>query len=144
LYEIGPAAAAPLTFLTSLIIFRGQTRQAFGLTIEQNKSAIPDKSVLVEYVRYGYYLGKGRSESRYAASGLLSKGAPLWIPLGKAADIEALARRYQILVRRGSDDNELATNLQSLRNLVKVPAAFRGADFTIFFATSRFEIVHSV
>jgi tetratricopeptide (TPR) repeat protein len=66
----------------------GQTRQAFGLTIEQIKSAIPDTSVLVEYVRYGYYLGKGRSEPRHAASVFLSKGAPLWIPLGKAADIE--------------------------------------------------------
>ena len=92
----------------------GQTRQAFGLTIGQIQSAIPDKSVLVEYVRYGYYLGKGRSEPRYGASVFLSKGAPLWITLGKAADIEALVRRYQILARRRSDDDELTTNLQSL------------------------------
>jgi tetratricopeptide (TPR) repeat protein len=92
----------------------GQTRQAFALTVGQIKSAIPDKSVLVEYVRYGYYLGKGRSEPRYAASVFVSKGAPLWIPLGKAADIEALVRRYQILARRRSDDDELTINLQSL------------------------------
>jgi CHAT domain-containing protein len=91
-----------------------QSRQAFGLAIGQIESVIPDNTILVEYVRYGYYLGKGRSEPRYAASVLLSGGSPLWIPLGKAADIEALARRYQLLVRHGSDDNELTANLQSL------------------------------
>jgi hypothetical protein len=39
---------------------------------------------------------------------LLSEGAPLWIPLGKANEIEHLARRYGTLVRGSSEENELS------------------------------------
>jgi CHAT domain-containing protein len=45
---------------------------------------------------------------------LLSKGEPLWIPLGKASDIERLVRRYGTLVRGSPQEDELTPNLQAL------------------------------
>ena len=62
----------------------GQARRALGVRLEQVQPAIPNDGALIEYLRYSHYLGKGKWEQRYGAIVLLSKGAPLWIPLGKA------------------------------------------------------------
>ena len=45
---------------------------------------------------------------------LFSKGGPLWIPLGKANEIEHLVRRYGALVRGSPQEEELSANLQAL------------------------------
>jgi hypothetical protein len=71
----------------------GQARQALGVSLEQVQSAIPNDGALIEYVRFGHYLGKGEWEPRYGAIVLLSTGTPLWIPLGKANEIEHLVQR---------------------------------------------------
>jgi hypothetical protein len=68
----------------------GQARHALSVRLEQVQQAIPDDGALIEYLRYSNYLGKGKWEPRYGAVVLLSKGAPLWIPLGKANEIEHL------------------------------------------------------
>ena len=52
---------------------------------------------------------------------LLSKGAPLWIPLGKANEIEALVRRYGTLVRGSPQEEELSANLQALYEALWAP-----------------------
>jgi tetratricopeptide (TPR) repeat protein len=92
----------------------GQARHALDLSLEQVQSTIPNDGALIEYLRYGHYLGKGKSEQRYGAIVLFSKGAPLWIPLGKANEIEALIRRYGTLVRNSPEEEELSANLQAL------------------------------
>ena len=99
----------------------GQARRALGVSLEQVQQTIPDDGALIEYLRYAGYLGKGKWEWRYGAIVLFSKGAPLWIPLGKLNEIEHLARRYGSLVRGPSQEHELSANLQALFEALWAP-----------------------
>ena len=92
----------------------GKARHTLGVSLEQVQSTIPDDAALIEYLGYSHYLGKNQWEDRYGAIVLLSTGAPLWIPLGKANEIERLARRYGTLVRGSPQEDELSENLQAL------------------------------
>ena len=92
----------------------GQARHALGVSLEQVQSTIPNDGALIEYLRYSHYFGKGKWEPRYGAIVLFSKRAPLWIPLGKASEIEHLVRRYGALVRGSPQEEELSANLQAL------------------------------
>ncbi len=85
------------------------------------QATVPEDGALIEYVRYGQYLGKNQWEQRYGAIVLFSKGAPLWIPLGKANEIEHLVRRYGALVRGSPQDEELSANLQALYEALWAP-----------------------
>jgi len=97
----------------------GHARRALTVSLEQVQATVPDNGVLIEYVRYLNYLGK-QSELRYGAMVLFSKGAPLWIPLQKASEIEYLVRRYRTLVKDSSQD-ELSENLQALYEALWAP-----------------------
>ena len=99
----------------------GQGRHALGVRLEQVQATIPDDGALIEYLRYPHYLGKGKWEQRYGAIVLISKGAPLWIPLGKANEIEHLVRRYGTLVRGSPEEDELSANLQALYEALWAP-----------------------
>ena len=99
----------------------GQARHALGVSLEQVQPTIPNDGALIEYLRYSHYLGKGKWERRYGAIVLFSKGAPLWIPLGKANEIEHLVRRYGTLVRGSPQEEELSANLQALYEALWAP-----------------------
>ena len=92
----------------------GQARHALSVSLEQVQPTIPNDGALIEYLRYSHYLGKAKVEQRYGAIVLFSKGAPLWIPLGKAEEIEHLVRQYGALVRSSPQEEELSANLQAL------------------------------
>ena len=80
----------------------GQARHALGVSLEQVQAIIPDDGALIEYLRYPQYLGKEIYEQRYGAIVLFPKGAPVWIPLGKAEDVERLSatvRQHWLEVR---------------------------------------------
>jgi hypothetical protein len=64
-----------------------------GVSLEQVQSAIRTYGALIEYLRYPHYLGKGNWEPRYGTIVIFANGPPLWIPLGKASEIEHLVRR---------------------------------------------------
>ena len=99
----------------------GQARRALGVSLEQVQPAIPNDGALIEYLRFSGYLGKGKWEPCYGAIVLFSKGAPLWIPLGKAKEIEHLVRRYGSLVRGSPQEDELSANLQALYEALWAP-----------------------
>jgi len=99
----------------------GQARHALGVRLEQVQPTIPNDGALIEYLRYPHYLGKGRLEPRYGAIVLFSEGAPLWIPLGKANEVEHLVRRYGTLVRGSPQEDELTANLQELYEALWAP-----------------------
>ena len=99
----------------------GQARHALGVRLEQVQRTIPNDGALVEYLRYWHYLEKNQGEERYGAIVLFSEGAPLWIPLGKANEIEHLVRRYGTLVRGSPQEDELSENLQALYELLWAP-----------------------
>src|SRR5208283_4815002 len=99
----------------------GHARHALSVSLEQVQPTIPEDGALIEYVRYRHYLGKGKSEPRYGAIVLFSRGAPLWIPLGKAKEVEHLVRRYGALVRGSPQDDELSANLHALYEALWAP-----------------------
>jgi len=99
----------------------GQARHALSANLEQVQPTIPNDGALVEYLCYEHYLGKGEWEQRYGAIVLFSKGPPLWIPLGKASEIEHLVRRYGSLVRGSPQEDELSENLQALYQALWAP-----------------------
>ena len=101
----------------------GQARHALGVSLEQVQPTIPNDGALIEYLRYQHYLGKNQWEPRYGAIVLFSKGAPLWVPLGGAKEIEAALNRYGDLVRSARDDDEMAAILQKLYQEVWEPIA---------------------
>ena len=99
----------------------GQARHALGVGLQQVQATIPNDGALIEYLRYSHYVSKGKFETRYGAIVLLSKGAPLWISLGKADEIEHLVRRYGVLVRGSPEEEELSANLQALYEALWAP-----------------------
>ena len=99
----------------------GQARRALSVRLEQEQQAIPNDGALIEYLRYSDYLGKGKWQPRYGAIVLLSKDSPLWIPLGKANEIEHLVRRYGNLVRESPQEEEFSANLQALYSALWAP-----------------------
>jgi tetratricopeptide (TPR) repeat protein len=99
----------------------GHARHALGVSLEQVQATIPNDDALIEYLLYPHYLGKGKWELRYGAIVLFSKGAPLWIPLRKANEIEHLVRRYGTLVRGSPQEEELSENLQALYEALWAP-----------------------
>ena len=99
----------------------GHARHALGVSLEQVQPTIPNDGALIEYLPYSNWLSKGKSERRYGAIVLFSKGAPLWIPLGKAKDVEQLVRRYGRLVRGSPQEEELSANLQALFEVLWAP-----------------------
>ena len=84
------------------------------------QAAIPNDTVLVEYVEIHTTLGKSKFESRYGAIVLSADAPPRWVTLGSAREIEATLKRYQRLVRKASDD-EMAAILQKIYNEVWEP-----------------------
>src|ERR1700737_1423500 len=107
--------------LAQHVVGLGQARHALAVSLEQVQPTIPNDGALIEYLRYAHYLGKGEWEQRYGAIVLFSKGAPLWIPLGKANEIEHLVRRYGTLVRGSPQEDELSANLQALYEALWAP-----------------------
>ena len=99
----------------------GQARHALSASLEQVQPIIPNDAALIEYLRYWHYMGKNQWEQRYGAIVLFPKGTPLWIPLGKANEIEHLARRYGALVRGSPPEDELSANLQALYQALWAP-----------------------
>ena len=84
---------------------------------------IPKDCALIEYLRYGGYLGKGQWEQRYGAVVLPADTPPRWVSLGGAKEIEAALNRYEDLVRSARDDDEMAAILQKLYKEVWEPIA---------------------
>ena len=104
-----------------LVAGLGQARHALGVRLDQVQAIIPNDGALIEYLRYWQYLGKRIYEQRYGAMVLISKGAPVWIPLGKVEDVERLVRRYASMVRGPSEEEELSANLQALYEALWAP-----------------------
>ncbi|MBI5821355.1 MAG: CHAT domain-containing protein [Verrucomicrobia bacterium] len=86
----------------------GQTRRALRTKVSDVQAVLPEKTVLLEFVRYGHYLGKGRFEQRYGAVLIgnpqmtfkdAKPGEPVWVPLGSAETIEQSLKDYGEMMR---------------------------------------------
>jgi len=99
----------------------GQAGRALTVTVEQVQVALPNDTVLIEYVRYYRYQGKTKFELHYGAVVLSANAPPRWVTLGSAKEIEATLKHYQGLVRNPGDEEEMAAVLQKVDNEVWNP-----------------------
>jgi tetratricopeptide (TPR) repeat protein len=99
----------------------GQARRALSVRLEQVQQAIPNDGVLIEYVRYSDYLGKGKWEPRYGAIVLAAAGNPIWVPLGPAAELTKLVSSYQKSARGQTDATKLESDLRALHDRLWSP-----------------------
>jgi tetratricopeptide (TPR) repeat protein len=108
----------------------GQARRALGVTLEQVQARIPSDAALIEYLRYGRYVGKGRTEPWYGALVLLPRGYPRWIPLGDARQVDKMVKAHTALASEGRDDDELGANLKTLDEAIWAPIGAQLPDGT--------------
>jgi tetratricopeptide (TPR) repeat protein/CHAT domain-containing protein len=99
----------------------GRARRALGVTVEQVQAAIPNDGALIEYLRYGRYLGKGAFEPCYGAVVLAAAGDPTWVPLGPAAELRKLVSSYQKSARGQTDATKLESDLRALHDRLWSP-----------------------
>ena len=99
---------------------QGNLRQAFTVTPSQVQQAMPEDSVLVEYLRYRHHLGKRNWETRYGALLLPPKGEVKWVPLADSAEeLEREIGAYKALVRGLKDGRfVIASEAEDLRDTV--------------------------
>lgn len=69
-------------------------RDLFAVTPAQVQAALPARTVLVEFLHHGFYLGQGKSEKRYSALVVTGDGVRL-VGLGSAQEIDALVGQYR-------------------------------------------------
>jgi tetratricopeptide (TPR) repeat protein/CHAT domain-containing protein len=100
----------------------GRPRRALAVTVGQVQASIPRDGVLIEYLRYPRYLGRGKFEAGYGAIVLTTKGTPRWVPIGRADEIEKSIRRYRNQVADSETaDTTLEETLRGLFDQIWAP-----------------------
>ena len=95
---------------------------ALGCTWEQVQLHIPSAGVLLEFLRYRHYVGRGVFESRYGMITLSSKNEPRWIPLGEATNIDHALDALHTNIRKflnSPNDTKEKECVEHLRYLYK-------------------------
>ncbi len=99
-----------------------ELRSTFRVTPEEVIKSLPRGSALIEFVRYGHLLERGKVEDSYGAV-ILSRGKePIWKYLGSAREIEAMTWRYKRFIRgRGAEASGRGELLRELHNKIWYP-----------------------
>ncbi len=93
----------------------GQTRQVLNVKLTGVQAALPEQSVLLEFVRYQHYLRKEKYEPRYGVvliggpTVAFKRGNPgeaVWVPLGAAQALEVSLQSYSSAMRGGRAGEE--------------------------------------
>ncbi len=99
----------------------GRARRALSARVEDVSAAIPERTALVEFVRYGHYQGRGKWQDSYGALLLARRDAPKWFPLGPAEPIEKNVKLYQHAVRSRATGEPLEAILRTLHRKLWQP-----------------------
>lgn len=99
----------------------GKVRRALSVTVAQVRSALPKQAVLIELIRYRYYVGKGKYDPRYGAVLIAATEEPRWVPLGSAEKMEATIQLYRKSARGDTDGATLSAVLRALHDQVWAP-----------------------
>ena len=101
--------------LTRKVMGTGTIRRALKVTLQEVQSALPDGTVLLEFVRYAHHRGRMPSEPRYGVlliGGRQTKfkdekaGMPVWVPLGSATNLDSQMEAYSAAMRAGRKADE--------------------------------------
>lgn len=104
----------------------GEARQAFKLKFQDVQNALPDNSVLIEFIRYWHWVGMQPRDAYYGAVIIPKQGDPIWAALGNADSIEQNILKYQTeMACKGEscqlDDETLTHLLKTLYQQVWTP-----------------------
>lgn len=77
----------------------GKPRRALAVKAVDVQNALPPDSVLVEFLLFKKYMGKGESIPYYGAVLQFPEGEPEWVSLGPAEKLDKVIRNYQSVVR---------------------------------------------
>lgn len=97
------------------------SRKALATTTAEVAAAIPAGAVLVEFIRYRDYAAPGRFVTRYGALVLPAGGQPTWVPVEKAAVIDAGLNVYAEAVRSAAPDEDMRKLLRGLHTVIWAP-----------------------
>ena len=92
-----------------------------SVSVAEVQAVLTTDQTLIELLRYDHYLGTSAFERRYGAIAISCAGAPKWIPLGNASEIEKTTRRYQESVRGETDEKVLHDTLRELHTEIWAP-----------------------
>lgn len=102
-----------------------KTKQNFTpVSTARVQAALSDEEALIEFLRYDHYVDGKTIERRYGAVVILRNGAPEWVPLGNAAEIENNIKGYKEYVRgEGDAQAALVPALRMLHDTLWLPVA---------------------
>jgi CHAT domain-containing protein/Tfp pilus assembly protein PilF len=78
---------------------QGPVRRAVHIKIPEVQSELNSNTMLLEFVRYNYYLGKVDFEPHYGVVLIYNSKNPMWVPLGNATNIEQNLQEYEQTMR---------------------------------------------
>jgi CHAT domain-containing protein len=81
----------------------GSVHRALKVTYQDVQSALADRTTLVDFLRCKAYQGKGVWREQYGALILGQSGAPKWVSLGDAKEIEATILQFREAVTKKPD-----------------------------------------
>jgi CHAT domain-containing protein len=93
----------------------------FDVRTEDISQRIAPDAALLNYVRYSQYLGNGKWQDHFGVVTLTSGGAPHWIALPNAADIEGVIDVYGRAVRGRDPVNSVPAVLSTLYEQLLAP-----------------------
>jgi tetratricopeptide (TPR) repeat protein/CHAT domain-containing protein len=104
----------------------GQTHKAFDIQYQEVQKVLPKDTVLVEFIRYNHFIGRGEGKAYYGAVLIPKQGKPKWVFLGEAGAIEDKIVAYQEMMRCGKkcqqyDEETVIKILQALHQRIWMP-----------------------
>ena len=81
----------------------GSVHRALKVTYQDVQSTLTDRTTLVEFLRCKAYQGKGNWLDQYGGLIVAQHGAPKWIALGDANEIDGLILQFRKAVTEGPD-----------------------------------------
>ncbi len=104
----------------------GQAHKAFDIQYQDVQKVLPKDTVLVEFIRYNHFIGRGEGEAYYGAVLIPKQGKPKWVFLGEAGAIEDKIVAYQEMMRCGKkcqqyDEKTVIEILETLYQRIWMP-----------------------
>jgi CHAT domain-containing protein/Tfp pilus assembly protein PilF len=99
----------------------GATRRILSVEVDQVRSALPVKSVLLEMIRYRHYKGNAKWQDGYGVLILSPEEKTRWVHLGPADAIERGVKMYQHALRSRGAAQLITESLKELYSLLWRP-----------------------
>ncbi len=94
--------------------------KALQLSHQDVEAALPERSIILDFIRYDHYITPGESIQRYGALVLKRDQEPVFVVIGDAKNVDLLIENYTVLCRDG-DDEDLEKSIREISKLILSP-----------------------